>query len=126
MSENFEDSVDKYDLGELRSMDEDRKIFERIAKGAEILGERELRKDLDAAYLAYASAIVNRKWLIGIAASISIIVIGYWSLFSGATSGIHQQFQIDESPIYGDSAVFDTDSIKFIQEKDTLKIKPIK
>lgn len=125
MSDNFKNSVDKFDSGELTGMKEE-EIVKKIATGATKLGEQELRKQLEVLQKAYESSNTSKKnstkWIYGIAASMLIGLTTYLMIDRDQQQNT-PELQIYSSPKYGDSAIYEEDSTQISMETDTLAIE---
>ena len=113
---NFEDSVDKFDATESTGMEGDDKIIGQISNAANVLGERALRKEIGEIQKAYVAPSKIRIWQMGIAASILVAVAIYFLYPSNEGTGRLQQMQIEESPMLMDSSTFEQDSVIFITD----------
>ena len=121
MLDNFKKAVDNFDSGVLRNMNEEEKLVNEIAKASRILGENQLRSELDILHENYMNSQARKKWMLRIAASI-VIVLGIGALFfTNQESANFQPLKIDEQPIYSDSAIYHMDSLQFISDPDSLK-----
>ena len=100
----------------MRIEDEDK---DQIALASEILGERQLRKELSAMNPAYKNKNKPVLQVISVAASIALIVGIYFGFFNRGNEEI-QEMIIDKPPVLMDSASYKFDSTKYDYNLDSI------